>query len=113
MALLLGVNLTWPNGTQGTLIQDDMRDDVGPDGVRRDAFLIAVRVARDGAGELHGRFRITYEAIHRLDGTDDAERSRDIGASFATFVATHGLNDGFAFSVVVADGGTIGFTPIA
>jgi hypothetical protein len=88
MAMRIGLEVRWPNGTAGTISQEAIRKESG-----RDAFII------------RGDLRLTSEVHARLPGHNDTVKSQAIGATLATSITRNGLADGFFFRVDVDDHG--------
>jgi hypothetical protein len=100
MAMRIGLNVRWPNGTAGTISQEAIRKETG-----RDAFIVSLLAKRDGHPNIRGDLRYTAEAHARFPGDDDAVKSTAIGVKLATSIERNGLEDGFFFRVDVDDQG--------
>ena len=93
----------WPDGTDGTIQQDDFDRDGSGGG--RHAYVGRLRVTRDGKSDITGGVRFTAEAHARMPGRDDAEKADAVALKLVSWVAQHGLKDGFFFRVEADDSG--------
>ena len=93
----------WPDGSDGTIRQEAFERDAG--GGLRHAFVARLVVERAGKPDLTGGLRFTAEAHHRMPGRDDAEKSNAVALKVVSWVAQHGLTDGFFFRVDADDSG--------
>jgi hypothetical protein len=100
MAIRIGLDALWPNGTVGTISQEGIRKETG-----RDAFVVSLLAKREGHPNVRGDLRFTAEAHDRLPGADDVLKSTAIGAKLATSIKRDGLADGFFFRVDADDQG--------
>ena len=96
MAISIGLQVRWPNGTAGTISQEAISKESG-----RDAFIVSLLAKREGHPDIRGDLRVTAEAHARLPGDDDAVKSHAIGAKLAKSITRNGLEDGFFFRVDV------------
>jgi hypothetical protein len=87
----------WPDGSDGTILQESFDRDGS--GAGRHAFVARLRVRREGKPDLTGGLRFTADAHDRLPGRDDAEKAHAVALKVVTWVAQHGLTDGFFFRV--------------
>jgi hypothetical protein len=100
---LNGTIVRWPDGTGGTILQDDFTRDWSRGGVH--AYIASLSVKRQGLPDLKGALRFTEEAYHRLPGTTDAERTSAVARRLTGLIATQGLTDGFFLKVDADDSG--------
>ena len=100
---LSGRTVRWPDGSDGT-IQQEAFDQDGSGGGRH-AFVVRLRVTRASKPDLTGGLRFTAEGYDRMPGRDDAEKAHAVGLKLVTWVAQHGLTDGFFFRVDADDSG--------
>jgi len=98
-----GATIRWPDGTEGTILQDDFTRDSSRGGVH--AYIATLRVKRQGLPDLQGALRFTEEAYQRLPGRDDAERAGAVATRLTGLVAEQGLTDGFFLKVDADDFG--------
>jgi hypothetical protein len=94
----------WPDGTDGAIQQDDFQLD-GSAGGRHAFYVCRFRVKRDGKPDITGGLRFTAEAHARMPGRDDAEKADAVALKLVSWVAQHGLKDGFFFRVEADDSG--------
>ena len=92
-----GRTLRWPDGSDGIIHQEGCERD-GSSG-RRQAFVVRLRVSRASNADLNGGLRFTADAHERMPGRDDAEKSNAVALKLVSWVAQHGLTDGFFFRV--------------
>ena len=104
MALdLNGTIVRWPNGTQGTVRQEEYAlDSRGGD---RYEFVAKLKIERENHAPVTGQLHFTDEAWLRLPGRDDAEKSQAIGTVLKNRSTRTGLQDGFFFRVDADDDG--------
>jgi hypothetical protein len=93
----------WPDGSDGTVHQEAF--DLEGSGSGRHAFVVRVRVTRADKPDLTGALRFTGDAHKSLPGRDDAEKAHAVGLKLVSWVAQHGLTDGFFFRVDADDSG--------
>jgi hypothetical protein len=98
---ITGRVLRWPDGSDGTIHQEAFDGD----GSGRHAFVARLSVKRDGKPDLTGGLRFTAEAHDRMPGRDDAEKANAVALKVVSWVAQHGLTDGFFFRVDADDSG--------
>jgi hypothetical protein len=93
----------WPDGSDGTIRQDAFDRD--PSSGRRPAYVVRLRVERAGGPAITGGLRFTGEAHERIPGRNDEEKANAVALKIVSWVAQHGLVDGFFFRV---DAGNLG-----
>ena len=93
----------WPDGSDGTIQQEEFDGDGSGGG--RHAVVVRLRVRREGKPDLTGGLRFTAEAHGRMPGRDDAEKANAVALKLVSWVAQHGLTDGFFFRVEADDSG--------
>jgi hypothetical protein len=91
----------WPDGSDGILHQEVL----DRDGSGRHAVVVRLRVTRAGKPDLTGGLRFTVAAHDRLPGRNDAEKADAVALKLVSWVAEHGLMDGFFFRVEADDFG--------
>lgn len=92
----------WPDGSDGTIQQEEFdRDRSGT----RHAYVVRLRVKRQAKPDLTGGLRFTAEAHDRMPGRNDAEKGDAVALKLVSWVAQHGLEDGFFFRVDADDFG--------
>jgi hypothetical protein len=92
-----GRMLRWPDGSDGTIQQEsfDRERSTGS----RQAFVVRLRVDRHGGHPITGALRFTAAAHERMPGRNDAEKADAVALKLVSWVAQHGLTDGFFFRV--------------
>ncbi len=100
-----GRNLRWPDGSDGTIHQEAFESD-GRSG-KRQSYVARLRVSRAGSADLNGGLRFTAEAHERMPGRDAAEKANAVALKLVSWVAQHGLTDGFFFRVDADELGVI------
>jgi hypothetical protein len=100
---LSGRVVRWPDGSEGTIEQEDFNRDLSSGG--RHAFVALLKVRRDGKSDITGGLRFTHEAHERMPGRDDVEKANAVGLKLFSWVAKNGLKDGFFFRVDANDFG--------
>ena len=98
-----GRAVRWPDGSDGTIQQEAFDRDASGGG--RHAFVARLSVRRVGKPDLTGGLRFTAEAHDRMPGRDDAEKANAVALKVVSWVAQHGLTDGFFFRVDADDSG--------
>jgi hypothetical protein len=98
-----GTAVRWPDGTEGIITQESFDRDRGRGG--RHAYVVHLRVKRDGKPEISGALRFTFEAHERMPGRDNAEKANAVSRKLVSWVAENGLKDGFFFRVDADDFG--------
>ena len=96
-----GTVVRWPDGSEGTVHQEAF--DWSTD--RRQAYLVRLKVVRQGQPDITGALRFTLEAHERMPGRDDAEKANAVARKLVSRVAEKGLTDGFFFRVDADDFG--------
>jgi hypothetical protein len=98
---ITGRAVRWPDGTDGMIRQDSFeRDKSG-----RHAYIVRLRVERAGAPAISGGLRFTADAHARMPGRNDDEKADAVALKIVTWVALHGLTDGFYCRVDAGDSG--------
>ena len=95
--------LRWPDGSDGTIHQGSCDGDGSVGG--RHGFVVRLSVKREGKPDLTGGLRFTAEAHDRMPGRNDAEKANAVALKLVSWVAQHGLTDGFFFRVEADDSG--------
>jgi hypothetical protein len=100
---ITGRMLRWPDGSDGTIHQEsfDREKSTGS----RQAFVVRVRVERAGSQPITGGLRFTAAAHERMPGRNDEEKAEAVALKIHSWVAQHGLTDGFFFRVEADDMG--------
>ena len=100
-----GRALRWPDGTDGT-IQQESFDRERSTGTRQ-AYVVRLRVDRAGGQPISGGLRFTAAAHDRMPGRNDVEKAEAVALKIVSWVAQHGLTDGFFFRVEADDMGIL------
>jgi hypothetical protein len=93
----------WPDGSDGTFEQEDFDRDRSSGG--RHAYVVRLRVKRKGKPDITGGLRFMAEAHDRMPGRNDTEKADAIALKLVSWIAQHGLEDGFFFRVDANDFG--------
>ena len=93
----------WPDGSDGTIQQEGFERDQTGGG--RHAYVVRLRVKREAKPDFTGGLRFTADAHDRMPGRDDAEKANAVALKLVSWVAQHGLKDGFFFRVDADDSG--------
>ena len=97
-----GRSVRWPDGSDGTIQQEGFdREGSGS----RHAYVVRFRVERTGAPHITGGLRFTAAAHERMPGRNDEEKAEALALKIVSWVAQHGLTDGFFFRVDANDSG--------
>lgn len=91
----------WPDGSNGTIEQEDFAPDQSA--ASRHAYVVRLRIKRDGKPDITGGLRFTGDAHNRMPGRNDAEKGNAVALKLFSWVARHGLEDGFFFRVEADD----------
>ena len=95
-----GRALRWPDGSDGTIQQESFeRERSTSSSSSRQAFVVRLRVDRHGAHPITGGLRFTAAAHERMPGRNDVEKADAVALKLVSWVAQHGLTDGFFFRV--------------
>jgi hypothetical protein len=98
-----GRMVRWPDGSDGVIQQEDFTQDQS--GGSRRAYVVRLRVKRQAKPDITGGLRFTGEAHNRMPGRNDAEKANAVALKLVSWVARHGLEDGFFFRVEADDSG--------
>jgi hypothetical protein len=98
-----GCMLRWPDGSDGTIYQDSLEREKTSSS--RQAFVVRLRVDRAGTNPITGALRFTAAAHERMPGRNDQEKAEAVALKIHSWVAQHGLTDGFFFRVEADDTG--------
>jgi hypothetical protein len=98
-----GRMLRWPDGSDGIIHQEsfDREQSTGS----RQAYVVRLRVDRAGGHPITGALRFTASAHQHMPGRNDAEKAEAVALKIHSWVAQHGLTDGFFFRVEADDSG--------
>ena len=99
---LTGRVVRWPNGAYGTIRQSSFDRDPG---TSRQAYVARLRVERPGEQDIAGALRFTADAHRRMPGRNDEDKANAVALKIVSWVALHGLTDGFFFRVDAGDSG--------
>jgi hypothetical protein len=91
----------WPDGSNGTIEQEDFAQDQSA--ASRHGFVVRLRIRRDAKPHITGGLRFTGDAHNRMPGRNDAEKANAVALKLVSWVARHGLEDGFFFRVEADD----------
>ncbi|HTG89375.1 MAG TPA: hypothetical protein VL914_04245 [Vicinamibacterales bacterium] len=98
-----GCILRWPDGSDGTIYQESLEREKTSSS--RQAFVVRLRVDRAGTNPITGALRFTAAAHERMPGRNDREKVEAVALKIHSWVAQHGLTDGFFFRVEADDMG--------
>ncbi len=98
-----GCMLRWPDGSDGTIHQESLEREKTSSS--RQAFVVRLRVDRAGTNPMTGALRFTAAAHERMPGRNDQEKAEAVALKIHSWVAQHGLTDGFFFRVEADDTG--------
>ena len=98
-----GCMLRWPDGSDGTIRQESLEREKTSSS--RQAFVVRLRVDRAGTNPITGALRFTVAAHERMPGRNDQEKAEAVALKIHSWVAQHGLTDGFFFRVEADDMG--------
>ena len=93
----------WPDGLTGTIYQEDFAQDQSA--ASRRAYVVRLRIKRDGKPDITGGLRFTADAHGRMPGRNDAEKAEAVGLKLVSWIAQKGLEDGFFFRIEAGDVG--------
>lgn len=91
----------WPDGSDGVIHQEDFTQDQSGGGRR--AYVARLRIKRQAKPDITGGLRFTGEAHTRMPGRNDIEKANAVALKLVSWVARHGLEDGFFFRVEADD----------
>jgi hypothetical protein len=91
----------WPDGSNGTIEQEDFAQNQSA--ASRHAFVVRLRIRRDAKPDITGGLRFAGDAHNRMPGRNDAEKANAVALKLVSWVARHGLEDGFFFRVEADD----------
>ena len=97
-----GRMVRWPNGSDGIIHQEDFTEDQSA-GSRHAAFVARLRIKREAKPDITGAIRFSGEAHNRMPGRNDAEKANAVALKLVSWIAQHGLEDGFFFRVEADD----------
>ena len=100
-----GRMLRWPDGTDGMIYQESFERERTSGSGPRQAYVVRLRVDRSGTNPITGALRFTAAAHERMPGRNDEEKSEAVALKIHSWVAQHGLTDGFFFRVEADDMG--------
>ena len=95
--------IRWPDGSDGTIHQEAFESDSGTGGRR--AYVVRLRIERVGATDMTGGLRFTAATHDRIPGRNDEEKANAVALKIVSWVAQHGLKDGFFFRLDAVDWG--------
>ena len=91
----------WPDGSDGVIQQEDFAQDQGA--ASRRAYVARLRIKREMKPDITGALRFTREAHSRMPGRNDEEKANAVALKLVSWVALHGLADGFFFRAEADD----------
>src|SRR5687767_5967460 len=100
-----GRGVRWPDGSDGIIQQEDFTLDQSA--ASRQAYVVRLRIKRESKPDITGGLRFTAAAYDRMPGRNDAEKANAVALKLVSWIALHGLEDGFFFRVEVDDLGMI------
>ncbi len=104
---ITGRVLRWPDGSDGTITQESFNRDPSSGTGSRQAFVARFRVDRADGHPISGGLRFTAAAHGRMPGRNDDEKADAVALKIVSWVAQHGLTDGFFFRVEADDMGML------
>ncbi len=96
-----GKVVRWPDGSNGTIYQEDFAQDQSA--ASRHAYVVRLRIKRDGKPDITGGLRFTGDSHGRMPGRNDAEKANAVGLKLVSWIAQNGLEDGFFFRIEAGD----------
>jgi hypothetical protein len=100
---ITGRTLRWPDGSDGVIHQESFDRETSTGS--RQAYVVRLRVDRAGSNPITGALRFTAAAHAHMPGRNDAEKAEAVALKIHSWVAQHGLTDGFFFRVEADDSG--------
>jgi hypothetical protein len=91
----------WPDGSDGIIQQEDFTQD--QTAASRHACVARLRIKREAKPDITGGLRFTGKAHNRMPGRNDEEKANAVALKLVSWVALHGLEDGFFFRVEADD----------
>lgn len=91
----------WPDGSTGTVQQEEFGQDQST--ASRRAYVARLRIRRDSKSDITGGLRFTGDAHNRMPGRNDSEKANAVALKLVSWIARHGLEDGFFFRVEADD----------
>jgi hypothetical protein len=91
----------WPNGSDGIIQQEDFTLDQSSGS--RQAYVARLRIRREAKPDITGALRFTAAAHNRMPGRNDEEKANAVALKLVSWIALHGLQDGFFFRVEADD----------
>ena len=92
-----GKIVRWPDGSDGVIHQESFSAEQRT--ASRAAFVARLRIKREGRPDITGGLRFTASAHDRMPGRNDAEKGNAVALKIVSWIAQHGLDDGFFFRV--------------
>ena len=96
-----GRGVRWPDGSDGVIQQENFTPDQGT--ASRRAYVARLRIKRDAKPDITGGLRFTGAAHTRMPGRNDEEKANAVALKLVSWIALHGLEDGFFFRVEADD----------
>ena len=91
----------WPDGSDGIIQQEDFTLDQSAGS--RQAYVARLRIKREAKHDIAGGLRFTAAAHDRMPGRNDAEKAHAVALKLVSWIALHGLEDGFFFRIEADD----------
>ena len=92
-----GRAIRWPDGSDGTIRQEAFDRD--PSSGTRHAYVVRLRIERADGADITGGLRFTAKSHEQMPGRNDEEKANAVALKIVSWVAQHGLKDGFFFRV--------------
>ena len=96
-----GRAVRWPNGSDGIIQQEEFVQERSS--ASRHAYVARLRIKREAKSDITGALRFTGEAHNRMPGRNDEEKANAVALKLVSWVALHGLEDGFFFRIEADD----------
>jgi hypothetical protein len=93
----------WPDGSDGIVQQEDFTLDQSAG--NRQAYVVRLRIKREAKPDITGGLRFTAAAHNQMPGRNDEEKANAVALKLVSWIALHGLQDGFFFRIEANDSG--------
>ena len=99
-----GRAVRWPDGSDGVIQQEDFTLDQKSSGSRQ-AYVVRLRIKREAKPDITGGLRFTGASHNQMPGRNDEEKAYAVALKLVSWIALHGLEDGFFFRIEADDHG--------
>ena len=96
-----GRAVRWPDGSDGVIQQEDFTLDHGAGS--RQAYVVRLRIKREAKPDITGGLRFTAASHNQMPGRNDEEKANAVALKLVSWIALHGLQDGFFFRIEAND----------